>query len=216
MISKIQIAIVLFFMVIVSSCVLAKTTPTKPEEVPGMVFIKGGTFQMGEKGDQKTVTVGDFYIGKYEVTNKEYCQYDPNHKGSWSSPNYPVESVSWDDTVNYCNWLSKKSKKNYRLPTEAEWEYACRAGSTTDYYWGDNMDGNYCWYSENANGQVHQVGQKKSNALGLYDMAGNVYEWCSDWYDSSKSDRSMRGGGWINPSFNCLSGFRSRATPDCH
>jgi len=82
---------------------------------PEMVFIKGGTFQMGLKGKEKTVKVGDFYIGKYEVTNNEYSQYDPGHKGSWSNSDYPVENVSWNDAVGYCKWLSKKTGKNYRF-----------------------------------------------------------------------------------------------------
>jgi formylglycine-generating enzyme required for sulfatase activity len=214
MISKIQITITLLLLFIAGSCVLAKTTPATHKEVPGMVFIKGGTYEMGLKNYTETVTVGDFYIGKYEVTNKEYCEYDPVHKGEWSDSDYPVESVSWNDAVGYCKWLSNKTGKNYRLPTEAEWEYACRAGSTTDYYWGNTIDGSYCWYSDNSGDQVHTAGQKHPNAWWLYDMAGNVMEWCSDRYDNSNSYRIERGGCWGGCCVCCRSGYRDKDKPD--
>jgi len=171
----------------------------------------------------KGCPTGDFYIGKYEVTNKEYLKYNPKHKGKWSNPDYPVESVSWDDAVAYCKWLSKKTGKNYRLPTANEWEYACRAGSTTDFYWGENMNektydspsiGQYAWYSENSGEMVHPVGKKKPNAWGLYDMAGNVWEWCSDWYDSYHSGRVDRGGGWSYIGYCCQSSYRDYDSPD--
>lgn len=162
-----------------------------------------------------------------------------------SEPDYPVESVSWYDAVEYCNWLSDKegldrcysgsgkdikldiAKNGYRLPTEAEWEYACRAGTTTDYYWGDKMDGDYCWFG-NRRGQVHPVGQKEPNAWGLYDMSGNVWEWCWDWYDneyykkspennptgpSVGSTRVLHGGGWGNGADGCRSASRSYTWP---
>ena len=178
-----------------------------------MVLIHTGTFQMGDvdggvgnsnERPRHSVTITrDFYIGKYEIRNKEYKIFSPSHTGRFSDPNYPVDTVNWTDAVNYCNWLSDQdglercydisynvdiTKKGYRLPTEAEWEYACRAGEAVshDYYWGE--DGlnpinitSYCWYGCNQN----IVGTKLPNNFGLYDMSGNVWEWCNDWYGDS-------------------------------
>lgn len=156
-----------------------------------LIFIQGGTFQMGSNleyllepgsdGEKPvySVTVDSFYMEKYPVTNKEYKLFKPEHKGEWSEPDCPVEKVRWYDAVEYCNWLSDKdgfercssgsgdnivcdfNKNGYRLPTEAEWEYACRAKTKTEYYWGDDMDGDYCWYKKNAKGKTNPVGQKK-------------------------------------------------------
>ncbi|MEQ8168685.1 MAG: formylglycine-generating enzyme family protein [Candidatus Eremiobacterota bacterium] len=196
---------------------------------PDMIYIEGGTFEMGSnngKNDEKPVhrvTLNSFYIGRYEVTNREYSVYNPGHKGYSSKPDCPVECVSWNDATDYCKWLSKNTGKNYRLPTEAEWEYACRGGTTTEYYWGDNMDDSYCWYINNSSGKIHPVGKKKPNPLGLYDMSGNVWEWCSDWYDVNyysispstnptgsvpRSLRVSRGGSWDNNAETCRSANR--------
>jgi formylglycine-generating enzyme required for sulfatase activity len=216
---KLIITITVLFIILINLFPVRAAEPNGVIE-PEMVLIKGGTYEMGESSNRKTVTVNDFYIGKYEVTNAEYCQYAPNHKGSWSNSDYPVETVTWDDAVNYCEWLSKKTGKNYRLPTNAEWEYACRAGSTTDYYWGENMNeetynrpsiDEYVWYRDNSDMQVHPVGQKKPNNCGLYDMVGNVWEWCSDWYDSSNQEHIYRGGGWGNYASDCWSSYRGHA-----
>ncbi len=207
-----------------------------------MVFIQGGVFDMGSnsgENDEKpvhSVEVSSFYIGKYEVTNKEYKEYKPDHSSYFSDDNYPVECVSWNDAIAYCNWLSDKEGLNrcysgsgdkivmdmtrdgYRLPTEAEWEYACRAGSKKEYYWGNSIDGSYCWYSDNSGKKVHPVGQKKPNNFGLYDMSGNVWEWCWDWYGksyysgspssnpsgpSSGSFHVVRGGCWNGNAGSC-------------
>jgi len=134
------------------------------------------------------------------VTNKEYCRYNPNHN---VPDNLPVVNVSWYDAVLYCNWLSEEegldkcysdedgdglldtmdiNQNGYRLPAEEEWEYACRAGTTTEYYWGNEMDGEYCWYCDNSYDVVHPVGQKMPNSWELYDMSGNVSEWCDNLY----------------------------------
>ena len=164
---------------------------------PEMLRIQGGTFRM--KGDQPkdvdhTVGVSGFKIGKYEVSNQEYKKFKPDHTGAWSKLDNPVESVTWDDAQAYCRWLSEKTGKSYRLPTEAEWDYACRAGSTTDYYWGENSNGkasgnpninDFAWCDANSGEAAHPVGQKKPNDWGLYDMSGNVIEWCSDWYSGN-------------------------------
>lgn len=225
---------------------------TKAEITIKMIFIHGGTFQMGSNtvNDEKpihSVTVNSFYMGKYPVTNKKYKLFKPEHKGKWSEPDYPVETLNWYDMIKYCNWLSDKegldmcysesesnikmdiSKNGYRLPTEAEWEYACRAGTTTDYYWGDIINGDYCWYYDNSNNTIHSVGQKKPNEFGLYDMSGNVWEWCWDWYGHdyykvSPSDnpagpaeglvRVVRGGGLDYYSATCRSACRHTYGPD--
>lgn len=195
-----------------------------------MIRIHGGTFWMGSTKFEDTVpvrnvSVSDFYIGKYPVTNKEYCLYDPSHENP--SDNLPVVNVSWNDAVAYCKWLSEKTGKNYRLPTEAEWEYACRAGTKTDYYWGDEMKSSYCWYLKNSGRKVHPVGQKISNPWGLYDMSGNIYEWCSDWHGKYLPDsrnnpegtekglfRINRGGSCNYDAIYCHSAYRFSGTPD--
>jgi len=218
-----------------------------------LVLIPAGTFQMGNdysynrKIPAHTVTVNSFYIGRYPVTNKEYKLFRASHRGRWSEPDFPVEMVNWYDAIDYCNWFSDRSgltgcytgskynmtldinKNGYRLPTEAEWEYACRAGSDTDYYWGYEMNGDYCWYLDNSEHKVHPAGQKKPNNFSLYDMSGNVREWCWDWYNedyyevspsknptgpSEGSNRVIRGGCWCYTDRHCQSCFRDHDHPD--
>ena len=142
--------------------------------------------------------------------------------------------VSWDEAMEFCKKLSSMDGRTYRLPTEAEWEYACRAGTSTRYYWGDDLNyndiGHYAWYDGNSNHLVHSVGSKKPNRWGLYDMSGNVWEWCLDWYDKnayppiahtdpqgppSGSNRVLRGGRWGGGPQGCRSADRSGASPGC-
>jgi len=111
--------------------------------------------------------------------------------------------VSWNDAAEYCRRVGK------RLPTEAEWEYACRAGSTTEFYWGDTIDGQYVWYKKNDGGKTHPVGQKKPNAWGLYDMVGNVWEWCNDWYGSYKTGAQTNPQGARSSWYRILRGGAS-------
>ncbi|MDD2387292.1 MAG: SUMF1/EgtB/PvdO family nonheme iron enzyme [Bacteroidales bacterium] len=214
-----------------------------------MVFIKGGTFNMGspsnevQRGDdeyQHSVTLSDFYMGKYEVTFEQYDKFcdatgreNPSDEG-WGRDKRPVINVSWNDAVAYCEWFSKKSGKIYRLPTEAEWEYACRAGTTTPFNMGYNIttsqancNGNYP-YNNNTKGVYREktmpVGSFAPNEWGLYDMHGNVDEWCSDWYkgypgssgvtDCTGSYRVNRGGSWRDCARNCRGAARSNGTPD--
>src|SRR3989338_10514354 len=151
-----------------------------------MVFIKGGCFQMGDTfggGDTDEqpvhkVCVDDFHMGKYEVTQKEWVDVmgtNPSHfKGC---DNCPVENVSWDDIQEYINKLNQKTGKKYRLPTEAEWEYAARSGGKNEKYAGGNNIDSVGWYDGNSGSKTHPVGQKQPNGLGLYDMIGNVLEW---------------------------------------
>jgi formylglycine-generating enzyme required for sulfatase activity len=142
-----------------------------------------------------------------------------------------VVFVTWNDARAFCDWLSKKEGKQYRLPTEAEWEYACRAGSPSRFHFGNDEAelGQYAWYSENSKGQTHPVGQKKANAFGLHDMHGNVWQWCADWYDSAyyqnspKEDpqgpntagasRVIRGGSWDDSPRLCRSAYRPCDAP---
>ncbi len=188
---------------------------TLPGDIPlEIVHCPPGTFMMGAKQNEQdsqpeekprhqvTLTKG-FYLGKYEVTKRqwqtvmgttpwvgqEYVNDDPDS---------PAVYVSWNDAQGFIAELNKFGQGTFRLPTEAEWEYACRAGTATTFYWGDDLDytdiGDYAWYKGNARDvdewYAHKVGQKLPNAWGLYDMCGNVYEWCSDWYDADYYDIS--------------------------
>ena len=192
--------------------------------------IPAGTFTMGspegEEGrmdneTQHPVTISKaFYMQTTEVTQGQWKAVMGTEpwKGDKKGPNYAASYVSWDDAVAYCKKLSEKESKTYRLPTEAEWEYACRAETKTTWSFGDDEAslGDYAWHDKNAwdigEKYAHQVGLKKPNAFGLYDMHGNVYEWCHDYYEedyykqspekdptgpTSGSFRVFRGGSWI-------------------
>ncbi len=202
----------------------------------GMKFklIEAGEFMMGsEKGapDEKPVhkvkITKPFYIGVYEVTQSQYEKIMGKNPSEFKGPNRPVQSVSWADAVLFCKKLSGKEGVKCRLPSEAEWEYACRAGTRTEHYWGNEMDGRYAWYSRNSDFTTHDVGQKKPNAWGLYDMSGNVWEWCSDEYDKDYYSLSptsnprgpagrkslynvLRGGSWVGTPRFCRSASRFR------
>jgi formylglycine-generating enzyme len=200
--------------------------------LPGMVWIPGGKFMMGspegagnaDEHPQHPVMVNGFFMDTTEVTQAEYAKamgVNPSHFKE--CPACPVENVSWDDAMAYCGKVGK------RLPTEAQWEYACRAGSTTMTYWGDDRDEKYAWYENNSGQKTHPVGRKKPNRFGLYDMLGNVWEWCSDWYDStyyekrslrnpqgpdSATHRVFRGGSWANHVSTLHSASRDWAVPE--
>lgn len=209
-----------------------------PKDVGSMVFIQGGTFQMGSNdgGDDEKpvhrVTLSDFYIDKCPVTVKQYREFckatgrsmPAAPRWGWQD-DHPIVKVNWDDATAYAKWAGK------RLPTEAEWEYAARGGNRNeDYkYAGSNTIGDVAWYSGNSDSTTHPVGKKQPNALGIYDMSGNVWEWCSDWYGenyysvspgtnpqgpNSGKYRVFRGGFWASTMTYCRVAYRNRFTPD--
>ncbi len=201
-----------------------------------MVFVKSGSFMMGsnDNSDEKPVhkvTVGNFYIGKYEVTQKEWQEILGSNPSNIKGDDFPVEKVSWDDVQEYLKKLNSKTGKKYRLPTEAEWEYAARGGNQSSGYKfsGSNNIDEVAWYSSNSGSKTHSVGTKKSNELGIFDMSGNVWEWCSDWYGAdyyknspeqnpkgaSNGDRRLlRGGSWSLYNLYCRVSFRYSNVPD--
>jgi formylglycine-generating enzyme required for sulfatase activity len=213
-----------------------------------LVWIPPGRFTMGSpltevgrdanEGPQTIVTITrGFFIQKYELTQFEYEALMGTNPSSCAAPLNPVNEVNWDQAVAFCDELTVVDRAAgrlppgyvYRLPTEAEWEYACRAGTTTRFSYGNDPTythlGDYAWYSENSEGEPHLVSQKRSNAWDLYDMHGNLSEWCLDRYGSypggsvtdpqgpsSGSHRVLRGGGWDDVGRRCRSAQRSRAS----
>jgi formylglycine-generating enzyme required for sulfatase activity len=199
----------------------------------GMEFIsvKGGCYQMGEGSSYAVheVCVDDFYIGKYEVTQGQWKAVMGNNPSYFKDcgDNCPVEEVSWNDIQDFITKLNNKTGKNYRLPTEAEWEYAARSGGKDEKYAGTSNEselGEYAWYDKNSGSKTHPVGQKKPNGLGLYDMSGNVWEWVNDWYDSDyyknspknnptgpssgKEYKVHRGGSWLGSAGSLVASSR--------
>jgi len=172
-----------------------------------------------------------YYLGKYEVTQEQWVEIMGENPSYFKGDNNPVEYVSWNDVQEFVKKLNaKEGTDKYRLPSEAEWEYAARAGTTTAYSFGDSSSilGDYAWYSGNSGSKTHPVGQKKPNPWGLYDMHGNVWEWCQDsWHsdyegaptdgsawDGSSSSRVSRGGSWDFNAGNCRSAYRYGLYPD--
>jgi formylglycine-generating enzyme required for sulfatase activity len=216
------------------------TTPAFKNSI-GMEFvlIPSGTFMMGsptsekDRDDDETqhqVTISkSFYLGKYEVTQAEWEKVMGSNPSYFKGcPRCPVENVSWEDVQDFIRKLNTKGEGRYRLPTEAEWEYAARAGSTARYSYGDGEGslGNYAWYSANSGSKTHEVGTKQPNEWGLYDMHGNVWEWCGDWYGAysssaqidptgatSGSYRVIRGGSWNYVAVNLRSANRYSNSP---
>lgn len=191
-------------------------------------LIPAGSFSMGsddghsyEAPVHKVTLTKPFYLGITEVTQAQWERVMDNNPSKFKGGNLPVETVSWEDALEFCGRLSKKEGVKYRLPTEAEWEYACRAGTATAYYWGNEADGGYCWYNENSGGRTREVGTAKPNPWGLYDMAGNVWEWCLDFHGDYSAgemidplgpaegfDRVLRGGSWFISLDYCRSACR--------
>jgi formylglycine-generating enzyme required for sulfatase activity len=199
-------------------------------------LIQPGTLLMGSEmgdGDEKPVhqvTISKpFYLGVCPVTQAEHEQAVGSSPSFFQGANRPVDSVSWNDAQEFCRKLSQKEGVQYRLPTEGEWEYACRAGSTTEYCFGDDEErlGDYAWCGGNSGSETHEVGQKKPNAWGLCDMHGNVWEWCQDWLGdypegpqtdptgpASAQCRLLRGGSWGYDAYLCRCAYRFSDAPD--
>jgi formylglycine-generating enzyme required for sulfatase activity len=255
------------------------STTAQPDALPPeMVFVQGGTFEMGCTPEQTNcgshespvheVTLTDFYIGKYEVTQAQWAaivpEYAPNYSQYGQGDTHPAYRISWYDAVTFCNRLSQQegytpvyyfdagltepfdslvgspsiyvdiyqdpTANGYRLPTEAEWEYAARGGAQSGGYQYSGSDdiNEVAWYAGNDNSQSEPAGTKAPNELGVYDMSGNVWEWCWDWHDSSYygnspscaplgptggSNRVPRGGSWSNAASNCRVANRYNFTP---
>ena len=214
---------------------------TWTDPVTGMVFVwvEGGCYEMGcgdwtdGCGDSEypvhEVCVNGFWMGKYEVTQGQWQQVMGSNPSYFDYGDYfPVEQVSWDDCQEFIDDLNSQRGSVFRLPTEAEWEYAARSGGLEEKYaGGDDLD-RLGWYDANSGDRTHQVGTKVANGLGIYDMSGNVWEWCSDRYDSnyyyisppdnpqgppSGSFRVFRGGSWGNSAQGCRSALRNRSSP---
>jgi sulfatase modifying factor 1 len=228
------IVIVLFFIGTAESAV-AQKDPLNHE----MVFVEGGTFQMGSNSGNPveepvhSVTLSSFNIGKYEVTQDQWkaaAGSNPSHFKDCDQ--CPVESVSWNDVQDFIRKLNSKTGKNYRLPTEAEWEYAAKGGKSSkgyNYSGSNDLSAVACTILiENCGYKTYVVGGKQANELGIYDMSGNVWEWCSDWYGSynnyseinpigASSDRSssivLRGGSWDSMDYYCRNSYRVKDGP---
>ena len=194
-----------------------------------MVYIPAGEFMMGSnerKAEQpihKVTIKQPFYMGKYPITQAQWIAIMGNNPSSSKGDNRPVERVSWDDAVKFCEKLSNLTNQTYRLPSEAEWEYACRAGTTTKYYFGETISDKLANYGKNV-GKTTDVGNYPANSFGLYDMYGNVWEWCVDYYQDNYNNaptdgsvcentskyRVLRGGSWSYDSLNVRSANRFR------
>ncbi len=242
----------LVVLVVFAGCRRAGEDAAAPEVVKTaggveMVVIPGGSFEMGGSGgpDEESVhrvQVGPFWMDRCEVVQEEFRKHQISDPSHFKGARQPLEQINWTDAAIYCNerslaeglepcydedtWECNFDANGYRLPTEAEWEYACRAGSTTEYSFGNSAGPlkAHAWYGENSAGTTHPVGQKKPNAWGLYDMHGNVAEWCNDWYaadyyrhspetdprgPAEGQERVLRGGAWNSSAASCRSAYRS-------
>jgi formylglycine-generating enzyme required for sulfatase activity len=205
-----------------------------------MIKVEAGSFIMGCTSEQggdcygdespyhRVTITQDYYIGKFEVTQELWEAVMGSNPSNWKAFDRPVENVSWNVVQEFCAELSRMTGKRFRLPTEAEWEYAARGGkkSTNAKYSGSSSVSNVAWYTDNSGSQTHPVGKLRPNELGIYDMSGNVWEWCQDWYGnyssasqtdpqgpSSGSYRVLRGGSWNFIAGDCRVSRRSELAP---
>ena len=216
------------------------TIPVKDGISIEMVKVEAGSFDMGatsemenpyedEKPVHRVTLTNNYYVGKYEVIQALWQAVMGSNPSKFKGADLPVEQVSWNDCQDFVSKLNAMTGKRFRLPTEAEWEYAARGGKKSRgyQYSGSNTLGDVAWYGDNSGSKTHAVGTKQPNELGIYDMTGNVWEWCQDWYDSyssspqtnptgaaSGSDRVSRGGSWDFSARGCRSSYRRGNTPD--
>jgi formylglycine-generating enzyme required for sulfatase activity len=232
-------------LIIAASLLLATTAfaANFTDQFTGMEFVgvKSGCFQMGDtfgdsNADEKPVhqvCVDSFFIGKYEVTQAQYQKVMGKNPSDFKKcgPNCPVETVSWEDAQEFTRQLNAKTGRNFRLPYEAEWEYAARSGGRNEQFAGtSDLDGlgGYAWFGDNSSGKTHPVGTRRPNGLGIYDMIGNVREWCMDWYDEkyyskgqqknphgalSGSGRVMRGASSYDSGGRVRAAYRDSGAP---
>ncbi len=228
----------------------AAPAESKTSSKAKMVLIPAGRFMMGDEKEidatPHEVFVSSFYMDTHLVTQEQYGAVMGENPSRWKGADNPVEQMRWSDAARYCNarskleglqpcydlntWECKFEANGYRLPTEAEWEYACRAGTQTAYFFGNDASKlkDYAWFDQNAGGKPHPVGQKPANPWGLYDMHGNVWEWCNDFYkvdyyeESPKENprgpmigdtKVVRGGAWKFSAESCRSGYRYNEDP---
>ena len=202
--------------------------------IPAGTFVMGSDVETDEVPAHRVTITHPFSIGKYEITQAQWRAVMGRNPSRFSGDSLPVERVTWDEADAFCRRLSAMTGKAYRLPTEAEWEYACRAGATGRWCFGDEERDlrRYAWFEDNGLKRTHPVGQLEPNAWGLYDMHGNVWEWCSDWYAAdlyaasaataatdptgprTGRDRVMRGGSYGSVATGTRSSNRFFATPD--
>ena len=206
-----------------------------------MVKVEAGTFMMGatsemkdpyddEKPVHQVTLTNDYYMGKYEVTQALWQAVMGSNPSNFKGDNLPVETVNWNDCQEFISKLNSLTGRKFRLPTEAEWEYAARGGKKSRgyQYSGSRKISDVAWYEGNSRSKTHPVGRKQANELGIYDMSGNVWEWCSDWYGSYSSSsqtnpmgsdsgakRVRRGGSWCYIARICRSSYRYGDAPDC-
>lgn len=215
-----------------------------------MVHLPGGQFTMGDKNEPDAepheVVLSDFYIDRHLVTQEQYERVCGENPSRWKGSKNPAEQIRWSDAVKFCNqrsrmeglepcydlqtWQCNFEANGYRLPTEAEWEYTCRAGTQTAFFFGDDASRleDYAWFEANSGRHPHPVGQKQPNAWGLYDMCGNVWQWCNDFYQVDYYQQSpqenprgpkegqnkvVRGGAWKFSAQNCRAGYRYYENP---
>ncbi len=243
----------LFVLLVYSGCRRTEDTSTKPQVIKTktgieMIAIPGGSFEMGstnggsDESPVHTVSISPFWMDRYEVVQTEFLKHQISDPSHFKDPNHPLEQINWTDAAVYCNerslaegfercydegtWACNFDADGYRLPTEAEWEYACRAGTGTEYSFGNKARQlkDHGWFTDNSSKTTHPVGQKPPNPWGLYDMHGNVAEWCNDLYaadyyqqspekdprgPAEGKERVLRGGAWNSSAEACRSAYRS-------
>jgi formylglycine-generating enzyme required for sulfatase activity len=236
---------ILFVLVVAAAFAVAVTTPRAAQQkrqaparmpqrsaptievvnIPAGSFTMGSTAEVDERPAHRVEITRPFAIGKYEVTQAQWTAVMGSNPSQFSGTTFPVERVTWAEAQMFVERLSAMTGRSYRLPTEAEWEYACRAGEAGHFSFGNNerVLARYAWFDANSREQPHAVGQREPNAWGIHDMHGNVWEWCSDWYAESYyassqaadpqgpatgTHRTLRGGSYGSIASGCRSANR--------